>query len=65
MSKIYSHEWFKERVTQANLRVATEWSDSMRANAVFASATLPQVSKTAEKSAAGSFTKLQQDKKRP
>lgn len=42
MQKIHSQAWFKEKVQQTQQRVNSEWSKSMLANAVFASATLPQ-----------------------
>lgn len=37
----YSRDWFRDRVDETNDRIEREWSDSMKANSVYAAATLP------------------------
>ena len=41
--KVHSAEWFQHKVAEAAHRIDHEWPQSMRANAVVASATLPCV----------------------
>lgn len=38
---VYSREWFAKKASEAKDRIDREWSDSMKANSVYAAATLP------------------------
>lgn len=40
---VYSREWFAKKASEAKDRIDREWSDSMKANSVYAAATLPCV----------------------
>lgn len=39
--RVHSAEWFQSKLDEATRRIETTWTQSMRENAVIASATLP------------------------